>query len=59
MLRVEMNPGATVRTVRPGAISSMLWASEASTSGCRTMGLDVAGNNRSRCVAPAASARAR
>ena len=51
MLRVEMKPGATVRHVRPGAISSRLWASEASTSGCRTTGLEVAGNSRRRCVA--------
>ena len=36
MLRVEMKPGATVRHMRPGAISSRLWASEASTSGWRT-----------------------
>ena len=45
MLRVEMKPGATVRQVRPGAISSRLWASEARTSGWRTTGLDVAGNS--------------
>jgi hypothetical protein len=59
MLRVEMKPGATVSRARPGAISSRLWASEARTSGCRTTGLDVAGNNRRRRVAWAASARAR
>ena len=51
MLRVEMKPGATVRQVRPGAISSRLWASEARTSGWRTTGLDVAGNSCRRCVA--------
>src|SRR5262249_39477622 len=43
MLRVEMKPGATVRQVRPGAISSRLWASEARTSGCRTSRLEGAG----------------
>ena len=59
MLRVEMKPGATVRYVRAGAISSRLWASEARTSGWRTTGLEVAGNNRIRCVALAASASAR
>ena len=46
MLRVEMNPGAMVSRARPGASSSRLCASEASSSGCRTIGLDVAGKRR-------------
>jgi hypothetical protein len=58
-LRVEMKPGATVRHVRLGAISSRLWASEARTSGWRTTGLEVAGNSLMRCVARAANANAR
>ena len=59
MLRVEMKPGATVSSARPGAISSRLWAREARTSGWRTTGLDVAGKSRSRRVAWAARASAR
>ena len=58
MLRVEMNPGAMVSRTRPGASSSRLCASEASSSGCRTIGLDVAGKRARRRVARAARARA-
>ena len=43
MARAARNPGATVRQTRPGAISSSEWAAEASSSGWRTTGLDVAG----------------
>ena len=59
MPRVEMNPGATVRIPRPGAISSRRLASAASTRGWRTTGLDVAGNNRIRFVVWAANPSAR
>ena len=43
MLRAARKPGAMVRQIRPGAISSRLCAAEASSRGWRTMGLDVAG----------------
>ena len=43
MARAARNPGATVRQTRRGAISSSEWAAEASSSGWRTTGLDVAG----------------
>src|SRR5262245_51567295 len=38
-LRVEIKPGATVRYVRPGAISSRLWANEARSRDAEPKGL--------------------
>ena len=52
------SPGARANFTRPGATSSRLWASVASTTGCRVTGLVAAGYRATREVAVATWASA-
>ena len=57
MLPTDRKPGAMVSLILPGASSSSVWLSDASTLGWRVTGFDVAGYRLSLEVRSAASAR--
>ena len=59
MLPTERKPGPTVKRIRPGAISSRVWANDARTIGWRVTGLEVAGYRVRLEVRSAAKAKVR